>query len=105
MKKVYAAIYTLIVICILLIVLLNVTGCGTGYENATACDSEYAGGYFTVIKKWGTMDTMANFHIAYANDTHVMYLIKSGRVDTITPLMNPDGTCQVYNVQSQDQIE
>ena len=72
-------------------------GCGTSYSEAVnnQAKGSFAGGYFTVITKWG--DEIANYKIVYANDTKVKYLVvTSGYKCGITPLYNADGSLQVY---------
>lgn len=80
---------------IALSIVLCLTGCGTTYEEAVGQGKDnFAGGYFTVISKWGPA---SNYYIVYANDTKVKYFVNSsGYRWGITPLYNADGTLQIY---------
>lgn len=95
MKKKLIALLT---ICILM---FSLAGCkSTTYEEATKESYEdYGGGYFTVIKEWGTGNgTGYTYRIVYANDTRVKYLIVTYSYQYgITPLYNADGTLQIYD--------
>ena len=88
-------------IIIILSLCLLLTGCGTDYEGAKETSKEIGGGYFTQIKKWNSAEG-AVYHIVYANDTKVKYLIwKDGYKGGITPLYNTDGSLQIY-MESED---
>lgn len=81
-----------IAIVAMLLVAVTMTSCSYGkYKNAKTKKESYAGGYFTEIKEWG------NWHIVYANDTKVMYIVFYGGYKCgISPLYNSDGSLQVY---------
>lgn len=76
-----------------LLVAVTMTSCSNGgYNNAETKKESYAGGYFTEIKEWDN-----DWHIVYANDTKVMYIIYSKyKRYGISPLYNSDGSLQVY---------
>ena len=71
--------------------------CGCEDYNANKTVYDYAaGGYFTIINEWNTID--GNYKIVYANDTGVKYFMCfSGYRYGITPLYNADGSLQIYN--------
>lgn len=86
MKKRFIAILAMLLFAV------TMTSCSNGeYKNAETKKEPYAGGYFTEIKEWD------GWHIVYANDTKVMYIIHSAdKSYGITPLYNSDGSLQVY---------
>jgi hypothetical protein len=77
--------------------------CETGKYNNTYGSTEGLelsedDSYFTEINCWTDKQGVV-YTMMYANDTRVMYMsveISDTRY-AITPLMNADGTCQVYN--------
>lgn len=79
------------------LVVLQCTGCGTTYQEATNTSNfsdSFAKGYFTVITEWGGTPT---YRIVYANDTKVKYFVFfDGYRGGISPLYNTDGTLQIY---------
>lgn len=87
------------IVMILTCVTLTIScfGCGVSYEEVanTETKEDYGNGYFTEITEWNA-DTY-HYHIVYANDTKVKYLIVSGSERYgITPLYNADGSLQIY---------
>lgn len=96
------------IVSVALVVVMAVwlCGCGTTYQQATGkteneASDEYLGrGYFTVITEWG--DARTGYHIVYANDTKVKYLVMT---TGITPLYNADGTLQVYEETADEPPE
>lgn len=81
-----------IILCVAVLVML--VGCGTKYDEAEIVNDDFANGYFVVIKKWGEGD---KYKIVYAVDTNVEYFIyKTSHGIGITPLLNPDGSAQIY---------
>ena len=87
----------IVVLLISFVLALSCIGCGTPYQETEdrIIETDYANGYFTVIKKWS--DGGVSYKVVYANDTKVKYLIISGQKEGIAPLYNTDGTLQVYN--------
>lgn len=85
--------------------MLMLTGCGKSYKQAQSGTSnkEYGNGYFTLISEWEYFTE--DYKIVYANDTKVKYLIISGteKKSGITPLLNADGTPQLYEDESAKQ--
>lgn len=79
------------------LVVLQCTGCGITYQEATNTSNSsdsFAKGYFTVITEWGGTPT---YRIVYANDTKVKYFVFfDGYRGGISPLYNTDGTLQIY---------
>ncbi len=91
----------LLYIVAIIAVIACLCGCGTSYSEAVNNQSEgnFAGGYFTVITKWG--DAYGDYKIVYSNDTKVKYLVMTtGYKCGITPLYNEDGSLQVYEGSS-----
>lgn len=76
---------------------LLLSGCGTNYEDAEVKSEPIAGEYFTLIKEWDDINS-GSYHLVYANDTKVKYLIWTASYKgSITPLYNADGSLQVYD--------
>jgi hypothetical protein len=75
-----------------------VSGCATSYDEAVengVVNEDCGNGYFVTITEWD--DYGREYSIVYAKDTKVKYLIVMGdRKFGITPLLNADGTPQVY---------
>ena len=87
----------LLYIVVIIAVIACLCCCGTSYSEAVnnQAKENYAGGYFTVITKWG--DAYGDYKIVYANDTKVKYFVeRNGSKFGITPLYNADGSLQVY---------
>lgn len=95
----------LLIAVLSVVMVVCLAGCGTTYQEATGqaesnSDDDFAGGYFTVISKWG--DAISTYYIIYANDTKVKYFVKWHNSQFgITPLYNADGTLQIYE-ESED---
>lgn len=91
MKKIF-------LITLLISIIMVVCGCTTSYEEAVGegvVNEDCGNGYFVTVTEWD--DYSINYSIVYAKDTKVKYLIVSGnRRFGITPLLNADGTPQVY---------
>ena len=93
----------MILITLMIIVL---TGCATysRYEQSTGqtLNKDYGDGYFTEIYNWSTTPY---YHIVYANDTRVMYIIIEGShyQSGISPLYNADGTLKIYKGEKYDE--
>lgn len=95
----------LLSVALAVVMVFCLVGCGTTYQEATGqtesnTGDDFAGGYFTVILKWG--DAVSTYYIIYANDTKVKYFVKWHSSQWgITPLYNADGTLQIYE-ESED---
>lgn len=95
----------LLTVALAVVMAVCLVGCGTTYQEATGqtesnSDDDFAGGYFTVISKWG--DAISTYYIIYANDTKVKYFVKWHNSQWgITALYNADGTLQIYE-ESED---
>ena len=92
----------ILIILISCVLALSCVGCNTTYQDAVAKieipSNDFASGYFTAITEWG--DAMESYKIVYANDTKVKYMVaKSSHFSGITPLYNPDGTLQIYDIK------
>lgn len=89
MKKIF-----LIMLLVSIIMIFN--GCES-YEEASGknpLNEDFANGYFTTLTEWSDGRT---YRIVYAKDTKVKYLVIIGDSGSgITPLLNPDGTPQLY---------
>lgn len=69
----------------------SLCGCGTTKQETEKQAENSKREYFTVIDKWD------GYHIVYANDTKVKYIIGHNRYSYgIFPLYNADGTLQIY---------
>jgi predicted Rossmann fold nucleotide-binding protein DprA/Smf involved in DNA uptake len=91
MKKIF-------LITLLISIIMVVSGCATSYDEAVekgVVNEDYGNGYFVTITEWD--DSYSYYSIVYAKDTKVKYFIFSkGDQGGITPLLNADGTPQVY---------
>lgn len=82
----------------------SASGCTdvTSYQQAATIKtmSDVNAGYFTEITKWIARDCSREsltYHIVFANDTKVKYLLIRGQYGVaITPLYNADGSLQIY---------
>ncbi len=84
---------------LMMFVVIVLTGCGAAtYEQATGqpSNNDFANGYFTEVYDWNDLDNY--YHVVYANDTKVMYVIIGGLQYQrgISPLYNADGSLQIY---------
>lgn len=89
MKKIF-------LITLLVSILMIFSGCES-YKEASGknpLNEDFGNGYFMVITEWSDGRT---YRIVYAKDTKVKYLVFTGDSGSgITPLLNPDGTPQIY---------
>jgi Na+/H+ antiporter NhaA len=73
----------------------------TDQKHATFSTEYYDDDYFTPISDWSE-DGMT-YRLMYANDTKVIYLsAQSTYRYSVTPVMNADGTCQVYTGETTE---